>query len=200
MKAAKLLLFILLLLPLSVNFADDEGEGELVVIKPSQLREEPSSDSKLIFNLYPTLLIRRKLEESNGWIRVDSGFCTLKKEHEICNSAEGYIPSEALAKFDRSKFVELKLPMTIKFTNFNSNPELKYVLEKDGSFYHFDPMCGGGTGKCGKSKLFRIHNIIWGKPLASDFVYKFFINEKGQICAPYPGKDHNYPCSQESIR
>ncbi|MBW0434998.1 hypothetical protein HGB47_15395 [Leptospira yasudae] len=94
-------------------------------------------------------------------------------------------------------FKEFKLKEVIKFVNFNAEPNLKYVLEKDGSFYHENSLCG--NGKCGQSKLYKIHNLLWGKPFGGDFIYKFFINEAGKICAPYPGKDFNYPCSKESI-
>lgn len=73
-------------------WSDESGDGDLVVIKNTQLREKASNDSKLIFNLYPTLLIKKKLTETklnSGWVKVDSGFCTLKSEHKICNSVVG---------------------------------------------------------------------------------------------------------------
>ncbi|WCL51010.1 hypothetical protein [Leptospira sp. GIMC2001] len=201
MKLQHLLLYTLLVIPFAILRAHD-GDSELVVIKNTQFRESPSNNGKLIYILYPTITIKTKINTKNipsGWTKVDSGICSIKNEHEICNSAVGFIPSDALAPFDRRLFKDFSLPMQIKFININSEPNLNYVFEKDGTFYHYDPNCGNGDGKCGKSKLYRIHNLIWGEPLSGDFIYKFFINEKGQICAPYPIELNKFPCSEESI-
>ena len=201
MKEFKIIKLLVLII-LSNNIYSHEENNELVIIKNTELRESPANNGKLIYKLYPTITIKNKLDSNNknsGWTKVDSGLCTLKKKHDECNSAIGYIPSDALLVFDRKLFKEFHLKKQIKFKNFNSEPELNYVFEEDGSFYHYDPICGNGEGKCGKSKLYRIHNLIWGEPIAGDFIYKFFINDKGQICAPYPGKSNLYPCSKESI-
>jgi hypothetical protein len=201
MRDLKILIFTLLTF-CSISLYSHEDEGELVIIKNTQFRERPSKSAKIIFNLYPTLTIKTKLDSKNipkGWTKVDSGLCSLTTEHEECNSTIGYIPTDSLTKFDRNLLKDFKLKKQIKFINFNSEPKLNYVFEEDGTFYHYDPICGNGEGKCGKSKLYRIQNIIWGEPLNGDFIYKFFINEKGKICAPYLGINKTFPCSKESV-
>lgn len=76
-KRKTLIALMLLLYPSFLIMGEEFGIGELVITKNTQLREEASNDSKLIFNLYPTLLVKKKLKDINlnaGWVKVDSGF------------------------------------------------------------------------------------------------------------------------------
>lgn len=198
---------LLLLVPLLI-FCDDLDNSEnklnqLLVVNHTELMEEPSIKSKRIFKLMPTLILKSRLnshEKNKNWIYVDSGFCSLKTKHEKeeCNSTKGYVLSKDVTEYNEELFKDLFIIEEIKFTNFNSEPNLNYVFNTNGEFYHHDPICG--EGKCGLSKLKIYKNIIWSKPLRGDFVYKFFIDENDKICAPYPGPKGIFPCSKEKIQ